>query len=230
MATRTLADLEADIRYRYDLAGFTARHPQADIFRLINDAYRTFRDRLTTDGCRLFTVASEATVTTIGRTAHYPGTILPAASFASFATVDEVHCKYGSSWRPLRHIQFAAALNWTDLSQSAPPQAWCLATQSIDVLVVPSLDSARQFRIVGLPPWTTLTSGTDTIPIDLGAQEFIWAYVGAVVGARDDDVNAIGVRMQAVDLVYADLRRRFKAREPSARRVNVRGEVRRGWA
>lgn len=239
MSYRTLAELEADIRYRYDVEGFTARHPQAQIFRLINDAYRSVRDRLTSDGSMLFVVPFEAEQTEIGRTSGlaglgYPGTLLNLTRVA-VQTVYDVHCKVGTNWRKLEHVSFADSLTEFDGEQIGEPRCWCVAgitqetgssksDQAINVMVLPCLDTPRYFRILGVPLWTDTTTSTDRLMTDFGLHEYVMAAVGLDLVMRDDDVQLWDKRFAERERVYADLRKRTAHRDPSPmRRVDVRG-------
>ena len=241
MSYRTLATIEADIRYRYDVEGFTARHPQANLFTLINDAYRTLRERLTSEGSSVFLSIQEATVTGIGRTSGYPGTLLQAHAFESFTLVNGVNVQEGSSWRPLNHISLSDALNRDDGSTTGIPDSWCLAgvscegttgasplTQGVRIVVCPSLDTYRNFQVFGLELWTDLTGATDRFATDIGFHEYIMAAVGVDLATRDDDAKLYGARIQERERVYQDIKKRSKNRDPApTRRVDVRR--RRGW-
>jgi hypothetical protein len=235
MSYRTLAEIESDIRFKYDIEGFTSRHPQTNLFRLINDAYRDLRDRLTSDGSLLFVSSTEATQTVTGRTTGYPGTILTAATFGSFEIVHEVHCKVGSSWIPLRHSHLMDALTDTDDSTVGVPQAWALVGldgetggvtvtgQGQRILITPPLDAARSFRILGLKAWVDLDTVADRLFSDMGLLEYVVAHVGVVLAQRDDDVALYQARLLERDTVYKDLSKRAKRRDPApARRVDVR--------
>lgn len=237
MSYRTLVDLDADIRYRYDLLGFESRHPQANVYALINDAYRTLRDRLTSDGSLVFISSTEGSQTTTGRTSGYPGTLLSSQIFGTFTIVHEVHVQVGVSWVPLAHRSLADALTHTDNSTTGCPNAWALAgvsaesgaydRQGLQVLIIPSLDQVRTFRVLGLKSWTDLTSHTDRILTDMGFHEFIMAYVGLAIANRDDDVQLYEKRFIEVERVYQDLKLRAKRRDPApTRRIDVRSRRR----
>lgn len=237
MSYRTLAELESDIRYRYDIEGFTARHPQAQIFRLINDAYRALRDRLTSDGATLFLVSLEGTQTTVGKSANYPGTVLANSIFGNnnLSVITEVHCKVGGYWRPLAHHSFADALTDSDAATTGVPQAWALAGvslesasgtstgQALNILITPALDQVREFRVVGTLSWSDLTSATDRMMTDLGLHEYIIASVGVDLIIRDDNAALWDRRFAERERVYADVRKRTKHRDPGPkRRIDVR--------
>lgn len=233
MSYRTLAEVETEIRFRFDLEGFTSRHPQTNVFRLINDVYRDLRDRLTSEGSTLFISSTEATQSTTGRTSGYPGTLLTAATFPSFSIVHEVHCLIGSSWVPLAHRSLADALTETDNSSTGVPMAWCLAGvnaesgsstgQQLQLLITPALDVARTFRVLGLKSWTYLTQTTDRIYTDLGLDGYIMAAVGVILVARDDDVELYQARVAERELAYQEIKKRSKRRDPAPmRRVDVR--------
>lgn len=238
MSYRTMAELESDLRFKYDVEGFTSRHPQANLFRLINDAYRDLRDRLTSDGSLLFVTMQEAPSLTTGKTLGYPGTLLSGAMFDGFSIVLEVHAKIGSSWIPLRHSHLADALTDTDDSTTGQPMAWCLAGLSREasstdgyqgqrILITPPINSVYYFRIVGVLSWVDLDTVGDRLMTDMGLHEFVLASVGVALAQRDDDVALYQARILERETIYQDLKKRSKRRDPApARRVDVR---RRGY-
>jgi hypothetical protein len=233
MTFRTLTQLEADIRYRYDLESFTARHPQANVFALINAAYRTLRDRLTSEGSTLFATFTEFAQSTTGRSVGFPGTLLAPSIPRGFQTVLDVHVRLGNSWVPLRHAALADALTDTDDSVTGEPRAWCLAgldtesggsiAQGIQILITPPLDAARAFRVHGVLQWPDITA-TESMFTDFGMAEYVVAAVGVVLCDRDDDVALYQARYAERETVYRDVKKRSCRRDPTpTRRVNVRG-------
>lgn len=236
MSYRTLAELESDIRYRYDIESMTDRHPQANIFRLINDAMRSLRDRLTSSGSTLFLTTTEASQTTTGATSGYPGTLL-SSTFGSWAFVREVHVKIGTTYASLMHREFTDALTRFDGVSTGVPESWSMAGisnvgspltgQTANILITPALDVARIFRIIGVASWLDLSTGTDRIATDLGFHEYIVAAVGCDLALRDDDAKLHPVRFAERERIYADIKSRSLRREPTGvQRVDVR---RRGW-
>jgi hypothetical protein len=235
-----MAELEGDIRSRYDLETFTARHTQASIFRLINDAYRDVRDRLSSDGVTSLNSFATDTALLTGPTGTLPGTavVSTAAYLEKFARVDEVHVKDGTSWRPLREISIQDALSYTDLTSNGTPQFWFNAGASIEfaggvapsfteqhvqIVVVPPLDASRMFRVVGLKAWIDLTATTDRVMTDFGLHEYAIRWAGVQLATRDDDVNLWQARKAELGECYSDLLHRMLNRtNQSAVRANVR--------
>lgn len=232
---RTLADLEADIRFLFDIEGFTARHSQAAIFRRINAAYRTLRDRLTSAGCPVYLTSTEVAQATAGRTVGHSGTVLSDAVMTTFAVVDSIAVRDGLSWVPLRPASASEAPLYGDGATTGIPEAWAVVGvsaesgtsttgQHLAVLVWPPLDVARTFRVKGLQAWVDLTTATDAIPDTLGALDYCIAAVGVDLATRDDDVALHQARTAEREAVYRDVLRRAKQREPGTkRRVDVRG-------
>jgi hypothetical protein len=238
MSYRTLADIEADIRFRFDVETFTVRHPQATIFRLINDAYRSFRDRLTSGGSNQFLSSVEATQSTTGRTSGYPGTLITAATLLVFSVIREVHWLLGTSWRKLEYVDLADALTNTDDSRTGMPMSWTtlgvtaetsssVTVQGQNIVIIPPLDAARTFRVIGLAAWTDLSTSTDRLLIDAGILEYLVAYVGCILCDRDKEPEVFANRMQQREVAFAGLRSTLNRRTPAAQRVNARvGRVR----
>jgi len=234
-----MTELEADIRTRYDIETFTARHPQAQIFRWVNDAYRDLRDRLTADGSLLFLQVVEDTCTETGVSAiGVPGTVLDATlgSFEIWEYVKEVHAKIGSAWVPLEEISIMDALTRTDLSSNGVPRYWFLAgvnrtseatgganaSQAMRIAVSPPNDAARSFRIVGVQYVVDLVA-TDKLFTDLGLQEYLIRWNGVLLANRDDDVQLWQARKAELQECYQDILRRSKNRTPGR---SVRSDTR----
>lgn len=244
-----MTELESDIRTRYDIEGFTARHPQAQIFRWVNDAWRDLRDRLTSDGSDVFLsmmgeICTATGPSTVG-TGTFPGTILAGAGgfFTYTSIVKAVYMKAGSSWVPLRQISFEEALDWSDLSANSQPQAWCLAgvdfaydssgspaetDQGMRIMVVPPNEVAREFRIHGLANVAADLGATARFMTDLGFHEYLIRYAGVLLSSRDDDVQLWQARKAELQECYQDILRRSKNRTPGrVSRVDTRTRGRR---
>jgi hypothetical protein len=236
MSSRTLADLETEIRFLYDLEGLTTRHTQVAIFRRINANYRTLRDRLTSEGCTLLLASIEAQQTVIGRTTGYSGTLLSdtllTVSGNGFVIVTDVAVQVGASWLAMRHANAGEAEQDTDGVTTGIPSRWGLqgvsnevgaTEQHQGVLVWPALDAARNFRVTGLPAWPELLLGTNVIADGLGLLDWVIAAVGVEVASRDDDVALYQARVGEREAKLVEVRKRAMRRAPGAvRRVNVR--------
>lgn len=235
---RTLADLETDIRFLYDLIGFENRHPQATVFKRINANYRSLRDRLTSAGSPLFLSSTEVTQATTGRTVAYSGTLLSDAVMSTFGIVKSVMVKNGSSWLPLQEV-YAGELDVFDGGEvTGIPTKWCAVgvsaesgtsatTQHLGVVVWPSLDMTRTFRVTGLRAWTDLTLGTDAIPDNMGLCDWLVAAVGLELTNRDDNEKLWVARKKDADDLYQEILCRSKMRTGGSRqRVNVRARGR----
>jgi hypothetical protein len=247
MASRTLAQLEASIRFRYDLVG-NARHPQADIFRLIYDAYRSLREKLTSDNVPVFLTTEEWPISA-GFTAGHPGTILSHLAnppiqngddLLYFTTIAEVHVRLNGVWVPLQRIERNDALNYTNGVTVGPPRYWCAvgvseevfdtsdnSSQGIRVLIVPGLDRATTFRVIGLRAIIENATPTTSFFLDFGAYEYIEIFVGRVIAQRDDDVEAKAARDNDLVVTYKDLLKRMLSHSPSpVRRADTAGRLR----
>jgi hypothetical protein len=242
MAFLTLGEIDQQIRYRFDVENFLARHPKARIIELINQAYREIRDRLTADGAHVFVRSVEMAVTDVGPTSGYPGTILTAVGAQIFDTVREVHVKIGTSWIPLREVDIQDALNWSDLSCNAQPQAWCLAglnyevavspvtVQTIRVMVMPPNDAVRSFRIIGTLEFDGINENETRLMNNIGMCECVINWVGLKIFFRDEDLTKYQLLKQEYAESYAALLHRIKNRTPgNTRRVDVRGGGARGY-
>lgn len=221
MTVRTLAQLEQNIRFRWDIKGFEARHPQADIFRLINDAYAALRERLTSDGIDIYCTSIEASAAVTGATTGYSGTILPLSRFGYFTMVLDVHAFVNNAWQKLPQKNMGDASNWQ--VGNAWPYAWAECGnvdelgphegQSLRILITPALVSNVAFRVVGLRPWQPLSGVADVINLGYNEEEFIITSVGAVIATRDEDAaSQANARLALREAAYAEIARTLKSR------------------
>lgn len=235
---RTLADLDTDIRFLFDLVGFENRHSQAAIFRRINTNYRIIRDKLTSAGSPLFLVTSEVVQSMGGRTTGYSGTLLSDAVMLTFSYVKAVMVKDGSSWLPLREAA-REEFDYADGGErKGRPEAFCVQgvsveagvsedTQHLGIVVWPSLDQARSFRVTGLREWVDLMTSTDAIVDNIGICDYLIAAVGVELTSRDDDEKLYLARMADRDRLEKEILRQATNRSPgNVRRVNVRRRLR----
>lgn len=234
MSYKTIAEIGTAVRYRYDIEGFTARHPTANLEALIAVAYRDVRDRMTCEGSRLFLSPQEASQTATGVTSGYPGTVLSA--FTDVTHVDSVQVKEGSSWYPLvqRFLDDSAVSD--DLSCTDIPRYWSTAGVTFEtdatgtatggglrIVVWPALDKARTFRVVGVRTWADSVANTVRIITDFGIDQYLEAAVGLEIAMRDDDVQLYQARAQEKELRYRELLKRSRSRESGpVQRINVR--------
>ena len=253
--TRTLAELETEIRWKYDIEGFTARHTQAAIFRQINAAYRALRTKLASAGYKGFNKASEATrteageiVSASGKNAPHNGTVFrPTVQFTGsvyvgYKTIDSIAVKDGSRWVPLRLCNQTASEYDVDGLTTGTPHSWAPIGLSnevavaglsnipgIEVEVWPAAGEAYTYRVDGLPNWIDLTTGTDEIWDVIGALDHVVACVGVDLIGRDEDVTGaiVQARYAEREATYQACLKAAKAMMPNeTRRANVRGRGR----
>jgi len=228
MPARTLAQLQDNLLYRYDLTGFTARHPQVSVFRLINDAYREYRERLTSDGVDVFVSSVELTDNTIGKSAAQHGTQLSGLDGFNFTVVREVVVKWGGIWMPLVEVAPAELVRLNPMCASGIPQYWSAVHRSeeigsiadelqwVRIVVTPCTTAPTMFRVTGLRNWSEMTASNDAIYVDFGAEDYIQVHVGLAMAERDEDVNLTPMRREAVESTYRKWLKILSARNPNA--------------
>jgi hypothetical protein len=234
VSVKTVAQIEDAIRYRADLEGFQARHPQARIVTLINDAYRDLRARLTADGSPLFLQGYEGVESTVGRAAGYPGSVLFITT-CKYTLVKSVSVQSSSgAWLALTPISVDDALCRPDLDSVGCPLAYCVCGTTAEVslistdqwatiCVVPALDSARRFLVRGLPlsPALTISSSLTT---DYGLDRYLVATVAAQCCSRDQESGLRDDLLAEANAAYVSLRKLSKIANLTPRvRQDVRG-------
>lgn len=232
MSYRTLTELEADIRYQFDLEGFTPRHPQAQVFRLINESYRSMRKIVTEMGSSQYLVTVAGTVGP-GSTSGYHGAIVAITGGASIDSVREVQAQ-GSSGEWCRLPELAIANETIDGerdTQTGAPEAWILrgwdaesvtvtpTSQSRQVLVIPPPNAVYNLRLVVLKVWADAIA-TDLILADSTNLEWVKWKVGVKIAERDDDAPALQRRREELSKLEAEMATRC-SREGSPVRSRI---------
>lgn len=231
MSYRTLTELEADIRYQFDLEGFTARHPQAQVFRLVNESVRQMRKLVTEMGSSQYLATVAGTVGP-GATSGYHGSIVAVAGGASIEMVRDVQAQGNNGeWYRLPELTIAnETVDGESDAQTGIPEAWILrgwdvetsgsaSAQSRQVMVIPPSNSTYNLRLVVLKTWTDAIS-TDRIMADSMNLEWVKWHVGVKLAERDEDAAALQRRGAALVKIEEDMRTRC-AKEGSPVRSRI---------
>jgi len=214
MTVRTLSSLDARIKEHYDLVGFDARYPSTLIYSFINEAYRSLRDRLASDGCLLFAEVIEASIATAGRSRDSLGTLLPVTRFGQLSTVVGVCVQTPRGWRKLQKLEREGSTLQTSGQLPAPHYWNARVTDSggLQVEVLPASTTLDVFRVTAVRAWVELTQASDTVLVDYGIEDYLIAAAGAAISERDMDAEALAFRTARVTALYADVKKRASNR------------------
>lgn len=200
MEQRTLAQLRSDIRFRSDTESLTARHPDAQLTRLINQSIRSIRVLLTDAGGRFF-------VTDTG-TLSLEGTAVSGESYSSIPWPDSAVSIVGIDvqttnvspvlWQSCRPVSFAQRRNrqstiypanvntpveWTILSI---PQGSGSSVTAGSIALFPAASSGN-YKIWYLADWVDLASDTDLFVAPPECANWVVEDVVCSLAERDDD-------------------------------------------
>jgi hypothetical protein len=173
LETITLTNLTAAIRQQSDTRGLLLRHPDADIFKLVNRAIRDLRGLVTTSGLPYFITSTAATTLASTRISDEDYSEVP---FPVAATqIHGVEVQLGSAgqggWYPLAPIPWQQRRNIGLLPLSANVTGGAVRHFAIRTLpnnatpgaiaLFPYADSGM-YKIWYLPDFTDLAAGSDT--------------------------------------------------------------------
>jgi hypothetical protein len=215
--TRTLTNLIADVRKRADVEGATARHPDADLTRYINQGGAALRDLLIeVRGRRYFRSTTPISVT--AGTSVYG---LPP-DFQSLLMV-RISTAPGQMLEPLMPEDEA----WMRDAQSSTqrPTHYDLKAGNLEFLPVPT--SAMTVTVDYIAAYADLVAGSDTLDGFDGWEEYVVSFAAKCVGVKDDEQDL--VRLMNQDLAMLEGRIRKMAVNRDRFRADRVKDVRGAW-
>ncbi len=203
--TITIDNLEADLRYLGDLQGLTVRHDQTNVFRLLNKAIQTFREKVSQSGINHFLVSVNGTLTP-GATAPYQFSILDLSAVSpNVVRVYGVDVQVTGVWIPLDGVEFTRRNDYQAYVgvQNAPPVAFANFT-TYKLAIFPPPLSAYPYIVWYLPVTPDLTTGQTFDGITGWEKWVIWeALIGTI--NRDQYEKAYAIARQEQDRAWADV-------------------------
>lgn len=198
--TRTLGELAADVRYLADIEGATARHPDANLYRLINESWQSLRELCTANGHRLYLTSTTGTLTAGATSGASFGSLpLPASCVRVFA-LDVVDSN--GDRHSLDPIDFSQRNEFQDIwngpSTGLPrffhiynigTEATTTVTQGT-LALLPAPDAEYSYTLWYLPSWTDLTNTSHVFNGVAGWEEWVLWDVVLKICARDNDMQA----------------------------------------
>ena len=226
--TRTMAQLVADVRFRSDTEGLTARHTDAAIGRLINESWQAMREYLVDHGEPAYLKQATGNLT---------AGVLAGTSFGSLALPADAVRVFGlsvlvsGSYVNLDPLPFSAR---NDESTPGVPRSFFIYNLGVEstttvtpgrIALFPAPDAAYTYSLWYLPAWADIdVTANPTYVFDGVAgweQCVIWDCV-VKIAARDDDMrNTYAIAVQEREMAKTAL----KAAATSHQRA---GAMRRG--
>lgn len=198
MHSRTLAQLRAEVRYLGDVESLTARHPDADLTRRVNQAIRAYRALVTTNGLPYFieqTAAATLTGTLVSGE-QYSEVDFPADA-EQILGVDVSSATTSDDWYSLQPVTWQARRNPRWYGQGAPrffairrvPQT---NPSDLDAVLAGKLAifpgaTAGAYKVSYLTPHVDLAADADLfVALPEACDWVVWSVVQDLA-ARDDD-------------------------------------------
>jgi hypothetical protein len=198
--SRTLAQLEAEVRYLSDTEGLTLRHPAADIRRRINAAVRAYRAMVTANGLPYY--IEQTTAATLTGTAvtgeQYSEVPWPAGppEADQILGVDVASSTTADDWYELRPVTWASRRGVGGVGSMARffairrvPQANPAdldAALAGSIAIFPAQTSGA-YKISYLPAYVDMAADADLFIGLPGAEDWVVWHVVQDLAARDDD-------------------------------------------
>lgn len=191
----------ADVRYRANIEGETARHPDANLERLINESWQEFREVISDAGYPYYLKAKSGTLTAGPMTpdASVPtlqaafGTLpLPADCLRVYAVDVEIDGKMVELEPLAFERRNAYQLNATKIGRPQGFYPYDMGQESTTTVtagalaIIPASDSAYRYTLWYLPVWTDISTTSVFNGLASGEQWVIWD-VCVKVTARDND-------------------------------------------
>lgn len=198
--SRTLAQLVSDVTLRCDVDGYTARHPTANVRRLVIESYQRLRDWMTSNGSQRFVVGpiqlnGSTGIEQLGYAVKIP--LSNVAGSQSYERLSLVEAQIDGRWRELRPVSVPELRDYyQSYSTSSLPEAWAYQGNSAEattagaycIIIAPAFDpSTLAIRVYGVTDTTLADSDSTSLTLD--APGFEWIIWDAVIkiSARDND-------------------------------------------
>lgn len=207
--TRTLSQLRADVRYQSDIQGFTVRHTDANLTRLINQSIQRFRENVSCSGLTHYLTSVTGSLSS-GVTSGYPYKILDlTAASPAIVRIFAIDLELtDESWITLRSVDFSerTRYQWADNSAGQVPEAFAnINTYAVAILPAPGY--AMDYRVWYLPVFTDLAADSDTFDGVAGWEDWIvWDSCQKAI-SRDRYPEAYTLCGQERDRCWADVLR-----------------------
>lgn len=208
--TRSLTNLLADVRFQSDVQGFSLRHDDTNLTRLINQSIQDFRDKVSSEGIQHYLTSATGTMTA-GVTSGYPFKILDCSAFSpNVVRVFGVDVQLTDTrWQPLRAVDFVERANYQwpgGIAGGNVPEAFANMT-TYTLAIMPAPGRTITYRVWYLPLLTDLATGSDTFDGITGFEQWLVWDVCAKVVTRDQNPQGYSLITTERDRAWADVLR-----------------------
>ncbi len=188
MRGRTLTNLIADVRRVADLDGMTARHPDANITRELNQSIQAFR-RMVTGWCDYYVLNNVAALTVAAGSDRVSG-----ADLTAMVRLYGLDIQIGNEWRELFPYSIAERNRYqADTAGTGIPTYYReylgTTTTSFDIKVIPTADATYTMRSWHLTAGVDLSLGADVFDGISGWEDWIIYDTAIRCATRDSGVN-----------------------------------------
>lgn len=237
--TVTLATFLTLVREQADVEDLTDRHPDAELVRFINLAWRLLRTKVSNAGFSYFITPTTVT-NTLPTSPPYDGAQYLEVNYPTGATgVYGLDVRYGGDWTPLEPVSFGARRDFA--GSGDVPHRYCVRTVPTEsaatltagkIMLFPASSGGEEYIVWYLPVWTDIAAANTTYLFYGHDAWFDWAIQDVVrrIAQKDDDAqNTLGEALRRQAELWEDIRRsalNMNLAEPiSVRRRRPRGNV-----
>ncbi len=192
--TRTLTELIADVRFQGSIEGFTVRHSDAQITRMLNQEIQAHREQVSLEGIANY-LASYSTTFTSGNTSPFKYAVLNLASGPSPALTRlyGIDVIVGNEAKTLHPVAYSERNDYG--GQPGEPECWAQIT-SYTFAILPAPAYAYTYIAHYLPKLADLATGSDTFDGVAGWEDVVvWGAVVRLI-ARDQFPQAYQLATQ----------------------------------
>lgn len=191
--TRTLALLEADVRWQCDQEGATLRHTSAQVRRQINQAIQRFRLKISQDaGLPYYLTDATGTLTAGAESSTQPWTLL-THGITNLVWIRSVAVTYQGETHQLQEAPFDAIYEMQEGGNTTTgyPRAFT-SPNTTEIFILPASNGAYPYQIWYLPAGTDLSADGDTFDGLAGWEDWVVLDTCIRLLLRDEHSEEIG--------------------------------------
>jgi hypothetical protein len=229
--TRTLTQLRDDVRKQFDLESMTARHPNANLDRAINQSIQQLRELVSDAGNPYFLRHTTGTLSAGATSPYHFGALTVSALSPAFLRPYGFDIKVGTLWTSLEPVNFEQRNDnqgdWLTGGTTGQPRVFFLFNAS-QIAYAPAPDRAYVYELYDLPAHTDLSGDSDTFDGIAGWEEWVVFNAGSKLLLRDAQPEQFAAFAAERDRLLAGIlaRSNHRQRAGATRRADVRGRNR----
>lgn len=195
--TRTLAQLRADVQYYADVVSGSARHPDSNINRLINESWQELRMLVSDNGHQAYMKATSGNLTAGATSPFAFGTLSIPDDLVSLYAVDVTIA--ANDVRSLDVVPFSERNEWrssfgTNTGIPIACHIYNIGTESTTTVtagklaILPAPDAAYAYTLWYLPSWVDISTDAHVFDGVAGWEKWVIQDCVCKIAERDNDM------------------------------------------